>query len=609
MIVRMSKYDIVLYHGEKQQFLNRLQDLGLVDITVRDWEPNENERGLMTSIDRHKVAVTRLKELAKSEGFKPGKPYENGDEAWAEYLSASSEIDRLDAAIAHAQKEAEDARIWGEFNKNDLAALGQNGIHLRFFQTGSKEFETHKAEWGSLYSIAPINTHGATAYFVVVAQPGEEITINAQEVKAPAASHKEYILEAGRLEKEKEPWNAILARTAASADLIEAHGVAEQERLDFDRVAGTVQHEADGALLLMEGWAPAEVSDDVDKFLDSYPNLFYVKSRPTPEDDTPTMLKNKKPNRMYEVIGSFYSQPKYDTMDLTAWFGPFYALFFGLCLADAGYGLIYFILGLVLISKSKAKPGMRSLANLVTLLGFSTMVCGTLMDSFFGMKLTGWAPLAGLQNYLIGDYMFNISLGIGVVQILLAMALKVYMYTKKYGFRYALSTIGWMLVIITVLVPVLADMLNINLPEFASQWSLPRIILAGVGLFMMLFLNSPGKNPLVNFGSGLWNTYNDIVGFISDFLSYIRLFAIGLSGGILAMVFNMLAVGMSGSIPVLKQVIMIIILLIGHGLTLFMSTISAFVHPMRLTFVEFYKNAGFEDTQRLFTPFKRNNSK
>lgn len=121
---------------------------------------------------------------------------------------------------------------------------------------------------------------------------------------------------------------------------------------------------------------------------------------------------------------------------------------------------------------------------------------------------------------------------------------------------------------------------------------------------MMLFLNNPGKNIFVNFGGGLWNTYNDITGLLSDALSYIRLFAIGLSGGVLAAVFNDLAFGLSPDIPVVGQLVTLIILLIGHGLNLFMSTLSSMVHPLRLTFVEFYKNAGFEASSRTFNPLK-----
>ena len=123
----------------------------------------------------------------------------------------------------------------------------------------------------------------------------------------------------------------------------------------------------------------------------------------------------------------------------------------------------------------------------------------------------------------------------------------------------------------------------------------------------MLFFNSPGKNPFVNVGLGLWDTYNNLTGILSDVLSYIRLFAIGLSGGILATVFNDLANGFvpDGSNIVVRLLIMIPILLIGHGINIFMSVISSFVHPMRLTFVEFYKNAGFEMSMRSFDPLRK----
>ena len=128
---------------------------------------------------------------------------------------------------------------------------------------------------------------------------------------------------------------------------------------------------------------------------------------------------------------------------------------------------------------------------------------------------------------------------------------------------------------------------------------------------LMLLLNTPGKflNPFLNVGSGLWNLYNNITGLLSDVLSYIRLFAIGLSGGVLALVFNSLAEGFvpEGANIVVRLIVMIPILLIGHGINLFMSTISSFVHPMRLTFVEFYKNAGFEMASRNFEPLKNEN--
>ena len=173
---------------------------------------------------------------------------------------------------------------------------------------------------------------------------------------------------------------------------------------------------------------------------------------------------------------------------------------------------------------------------------------------------------------------------------------------------------------------VLSASLAVGLPMLDPAWAIPHFgasspafyAALGVGGVLMLVLNTPGRNPLVNFGAGLWDFYNNLTGILSDVLSYIRLFAIGLSGGILATVFNDLAQGLSPDIPVVKVVVMVLIpvvkvvvmvliLLVGHGINLFMSAISSFVHPMRLTFVEFYKNAGFEMALRPFDPLRKMN--
>jgi V/A-type H+/Na+-transporting ATPase subunit I len=109
----------------------------------------------------------------------------------------------------------------------------------------------------------------------------------------------------------------------------------------------------------------------------------------------------------------------------------------------------------------------------------------------------------------------------------------------------------------------------------------------------------------MNVGVGLWTTYNMVTGILGDLLSYIRLFALGISSAIMGFVFNSLAVEMSGSIPVLSILIMIIILVIGHSINIFMSGLGAFVHPLRLTFVEFYKNAGFSGGGKQYNPFRK----
>jgi V/A-type H+-transporting ATPase subunit I len=189
-----------------------------------------------------------------------------------------------------------------------------------------------------------------------------------------------------------------------------------------------------------------------------------------------------------------------------------------------------------------------------------------------------------------------------------AMVLNIVMTTRAFGLKYALATAGWFIVLATAIATFGLQKLGVEGFEAGGMfapWSTAFYAGIGIGLFLMLFFNSPGKNPLVNFGAGLWATFNRLTGLLGDALSYIRLFAIGLAGGVLAQVFNMIATEISPDVPVLGQVVTLIILLIGHSLNLFLSTLSAIVHPLRLTFVEFFNNAGFEATERVFAPLKK----
>ena len=121
-----------------------------------------------------------------------------------------------------------------------------------------------------------------------------------------------------------------------------------------------------------------------------------------------------------------------------------------------------------------------------------------------------------------------------------------------------------------------------------------HLIFLALGGLMAYLYNSPDKNIFVNLGLGLWDSYNMATGLLGDILSYVRLFALGLSGGILASVFNSLAVGMSPDNVIAGPIVMVLIFVIGHAINIFMNVLGAMVHPMRLTFVEFFKNAGYE---------------
>ena len=133
------------------------------------------------------------------------------------------------------------------------------------------------------------------------------------------------------------------------------------------------------------------------------------------------------------------------------------------------------------------------------------------------------------------------------------------------------------------------------------------MIVTAICAAAIFLYNDPSKNIFTNIGLGLWNTYNMVTGLLGDILSYVRLFALGLSGGILASVFNSLASGMSPDNAILGPIVMILIFVVGHAINIFMNVLGAMVHPMRLTFVEFFKNAGYEGGGNEYKPFKKIN--
>lgn len=608
MIAKMSKYGFVLYAAQRDDFIEKLCELGLVDITTTSWEPSDEDRQLMLDIEGHSKASEFLHNFRLEEGRckANSQPFASGAEAYAHYVAATQKAAAINSEISRLKKLADELRPWGDFSVESTEVLAADGVVLRFFMALKSTYHKHIDEWLEQYTIVPINSSAAMIYFVVVTTPGAEVTFDAQEMKTPTMDYSEAERQEAVAERELELLDSEFSRVAASEKLLTQHAAELKEQLQGARVKATADKAADGTLLVMEGWAEKETSGKVDALLEKYPNVVYLKGDPTPQDDTPVKLKNNWFARVFEFVGDMYARPKYGTMDLTPFFAPFYMLFFGICLNDAGYGLVLTLMGLVLLWKSP-KPGMmHQAAWFATLCGISTTLFGTFCGSFFGIPMTHWFPNAHFFDFQ-GQF-FQIALAIGLVQIMFGMLLKIVMLSYTVGFRYALSTVGWLMI-------VLGASLAYGLPILNPTWVIPFYmphsmafyVTLGVGAVLMLFFNSPGKNPFVNFGAGLWESYNNITGILSDVLSYIRLFAIGLSGGVLAEVFNSLAAGFvpENANLIVRILIMLPILLIGHGINLFMSTISSFVHPMRLTFVEFYKNAGFEMSMRSFEPLQK----
>ena len=279
-------------------------------------------------------------------------------------------------------------------------------------------------------------------------------------------------------------------------------------------------------------------------------------------------------------------------------------LFFGFCLGDAGYGLI-FIAGAA-ICKLKAGKSVRPYLSLLQYLGIATVLFGIISGTFFGINLIE-TEISWLENFkgifLDPNGMFRLALVLGAVQIIFGLFIRIANQTKQFGFRYALSTLGWLIIIFGSIAFAVTEKKGI--PGF--EYPLYMMLMAGTVL--ILFFSDPKAGLLSRFGKGVWDIYATVTGVFGDILSYIRLFALGLSSAILGFVINDIGIQILESSPVIGPVLFVIFLLLGHTLNILISSLGSFVHPMRLTFVEFYKNARFTGGGEAYKPFRKPDNK
>jgi V/A-type H+-transporting ATPase subunit I len=602
MIVPMKKYSFLVYHREYTDFLNDLQKIGILHVIEKESGvlADEKLREQYNLINQYNAAIKFLQKrevedktesIAKAEG---GKILE-------ELQNVQSEVELKIQQLSSLKKEIATIGPWGDFSFEDLDKLREHGYNVRFYICSAKKFDP---EWKSLYNIEEINHIGGQIYFIVVQEGEENIDINAEETRLPETS-------LSRLLKRKKETEEILKKSEEIFDLYAKKYIpllvssrdTLQEQFEFENVVFNTEKQAEEKLMLLEGWVPEDKEKEINTFLNNT-GVYYITSEPVPGDKIPVKLRNKRFSRLFEPIAKLYSLPDYKELDLTPFFAPFFMMFFGFCFGDAGYGLLFLIVAS--IYRLRAKDNIKPLITLIQILGASTIIFGLLSGTFFGVDLirADIPFLSRLKDlFLEPEEMFYFAIILGGIQIIFGMMVKILNITKQFGFKYALSTLGWIILIISsALYIMLKNKLGIESPGLKYLYFL---VLAS-GLVMILFLNNPEKGLLGNIGKGLGDIYFTATGVFGDLLSYIRLFALGISSSILGYVFNYLALEMSGETIILSQIIFLLILVVGHTINIFMAALGAFVHPLRLTFVEFYKNAGFEGGGKEYKPFKKN---
>ena len=593
MIASMTKYSFILLNGQQDGFLEKLQELGLVDIT-RSVKPADNHsHEMMGQVDLVSGLINGLEKIELPEGVQPEAI--DGDIV---RLAGGMLMRYTDdtQAIKDLQKEIDNLEVWGEFDAARLQELSDAGVPVNFHVLPTKQF---KPEWEQEYALSVVRTDKERTWFV--AAGSESLPGKIRTPKIDIAGKKR------ELEEKEAHFQKVLNRIAGAKERI---GELQQRRADdctlLDRylAAQSAVPAAEDTLVTFVGYAPTENEEAVTAAIEQM-DVFYFKDKAKVEDNPPISFRNNKFVRMFEVLTDMYGRPAYDGFDPTPFIAIFFLLFFAFCMGDAGYGLIMIGLGLLL----KKVDSFKSYAPLVVTLGAATAVIGFLFHTFFSMDISTWKvfePIKGifLPSKIAGyDGAMVLALIVGIVHLCLAMIVKTYNATKVKGFANSLGTWGWTLLIVGGTVVGALALMGV-LDKAATKWIIIAIgVLSAVGIFL---LNDLHRNPLINIGSGLWESYNTVTGLLGDVLSYLRLYALGLAGAMLGKAFNdigMMVLGDGKSIPL--WIPFILIILVGHTLNIAMCALGAFVHPLRLNFLEFFKNSGYEAAGRNYNPLKK----
>ncbi len=595
MIIPMYKYSFLVFYKDYHNFLKKLQHVGVLHVVEKDVNVTNEIKQKYNQLKQCDKTIQFLESREVIENKPISKL--NGLEIINAIKQKQEELEELEIKLETSTKELLKSKPWGNFSPEIIEKLEKHNIHFRFFTTSKKKFQELEK---TTLPIEIISETGNLVYFLFIEQDEKNQEIDANELKAPKFSYSEIVRQKANIEVQISKINSTFDDYAGSAiNTLKTYKKELANSLQFDNVVLNTSVEADEKLMILEGWVPKTKKENIDNFL-SKSDVLFVTAKATPADKIPVLLKNNRFSKLFEPIGSMFSLPDYSELDLTLFFAPFFMLFFGFCLGDAGYGIL-FILGAG-IYKLKAKPELKPYLSLIQFLGLATIIFGAVSGTFFGINLIE-AEIAWLANYknlfLNPDKMFNLALILGGVQIIFGLFIRAANQIRQFGLNYALATFGWLIILLGSIAYVVLSKTKI-IPENKTI----LYVILSTGGFFILFFSDPKINVFARIGKGVWDIYSTVTGIFGDLLSYIRLFALGLSSAILGFVINDIGLQILASSKILGPVFFVLFMIVGHTLNILISSLGSFVHPMRLTFVEFYKSAGFKGGGIEYKPFR-----
>lgn len=613
MISSMNKYTFLVFHQEYDAFLEELRTLGVLHVKEResgDVIDNSQLQQLMSKKSQlEELQKDMLNAIGNSAALTTGDKT-NIEEILSQHASFGKRNSELQQSLMHLSQDYEVMKPWGKIDWKTINMLQESGYEVTFYSSTFIPEEDQKQ-----FNLIEVGQAGSRLLFVAVNPKDVAVELAAEKIVLPQYDIDE-------LEKQVETVQQQIRDLAAEKKQYSINHLADvkhalahlQDSINFEQVKLNTGAEADKRICLLEGFCPSDKVDELNKML-ADKGAWYSCRKVTREDKAPVKLVNNPLVKLFESLTRMYGLPSATDVDPTAILSIFFTLFFAICIADAGYGLILTAMSIADI-KMGGKIGKVLFGinfKLVLVLGIACIFVGILFGTAFGIDLSAqsWVPESVKSCMIVGkfpgtnyDKQMILSLLIGIFHISLAMTVNAINVTMQRGFKECLGTWGWWLAVVgTVIVAALT--FGGVIPQSMMMNAIWVVLgVAAVGIYL---LNNIHRNPLINILAGLYDTYNMASGLMGDILSYIRLYALGLAGGMLGATFNnlaMMSVDNDLSSAGFGIIGFLLIILIGHVLNIAMSCLSAFVHPLRLSFVEYFKNAGYEGKGTEYKPFK-----
>jgi V/A-type H+-transporting ATPase subunit I len=585
-IVPMKRVTFVTLAQEGEALLRFLQGMGVIHPEhLRPARETDAVSKLEHLLHVQRSIIRELELISPPEEESCPPPLETPP-SFSEAEGWLSERRRLAERLARIDATIERQTFLEDFDPQDVSWLREQGVFVQLWRAEARRFD--EARWPSGVVARTIQSYGKDILFVTAVR-GEPLSLRwARDVEFPERSLGSLQDERLSLERTIGVLNCRIGEAAKQlASLRKEHEGLLREH-DFREALARAF--GDESVVAIGAWVPAGKVEEIRRELKSFPLAVVMQVRdPLPDEMPPVLTTNPWIARVFEPMLHLLGMPNYRGLDPALFFAPFMMLFFGICLGDAGYGVLMIAASYVMRRWLVRKiAGMKLVANMTLLLGAATIVWGAITGSFFGVPFEerSWIPLDITQKHGEPMHLFRIAIGLGVIHLTIALLMAL-LTAGSWGRR--LAKLGVVMALWAGVFGVL------RLPYW---W-----VLMSLGIALIIGFSAEVKNPLQRLGLGLWSVYG-LTGLLGDVMSYARLFGLGLATAAIASVVNVLAGQVREAVPVAGYLLAVMVLLVGHGFNFAMGIVSALVHPARLHAVEAFPKC-VELTGAPYKPLQR----